>query len=161
MTWYKLEHIRVCVVVYALPSAIVTLVKSHLNCLFYLCYPVVGDTLILPVSIVFWKNRKATESKEQSADIVGTNLSKIHLVSYNNYAYNGIQEYRMVKGKVPPKCLNSTVTFYTFYITWAALLEQSPLRFHHTLLTASTCTYCGLTVHMYRCSCIKYNSYIV
>ena len=58
----------------------------------------------------FWKNRKATESKEQSADIIGANLSKMHFVSYNNYAYNGIQEYTMVKGKVPPKCLLYVVT---------------------------------------------------
>ena len=38
--------------------------------------------------------------KEQSAGIIGANLSKTHLVSYNSYAYNGIQQYRMVKGKV-------------------------------------------------------------
>ena len=36
------------------------------------------------------------------------------LVSYNSYAYNGIQQYRMVKGKVaPPKCLLFVVTYIT------------------------------------------------
>ena len=36
----------------------------------------------------------------------GANLSKMHLVSYNSYAYNGIQQYRIVKGKMAlPKCL--------------------------------------------------------
>ena len=59
----------------------------------------------------FLENRKATDGKEQSADIIGTNLSKAHLVSYISYAYNGIQQYRMVKGKVAtPKCLLFVVT---------------------------------------------------
>ena len=40
---------------------------------------------------IFLKNRKVTEGKEQSAAIIGANLSKIHLVSYNSYAYNDIQ----------------------------------------------------------------------
>ena len=51
---------------------------------------------------------KATEGKEQSAAIIGANLSKMHLISYSSYAYNGIQQYRMVKGKMTPpmaKCL--------------------------------------------------------
>ena len=34
------------------------------------------------------------------AGITGANSGKMHLVSYSSYAYNGIQQYRMVKGKV-------------------------------------------------------------
>ena len=48
---------------------------------------------------------KATEGKELSADIIGAN-SCTWLYSYNSYAYNGIQQYRMVKGElIPTKCL--------------------------------------------------------
>ena len=37
--------------------------------------------------ITFLKNRKATKKvKEQIAAIIATNLSKMHLVSYNSYA---------------------------------------------------------------------------
>ena len=41
------------------------------------------------------------------AGIKRANLSKpIYLVSYNSYAYNRMQQYRMVKGKVAiSKCL--------------------------------------------------------
>ena len=49
--------------------------------------------------------------QEQSVGIIGANLSKMHLVSCIRYAYNEIQQYRMVKGKIaPPKCLLFIVT---------------------------------------------------
>ena len=48
----------------------------------------------------------------------------MHLVSYNSYAYNGIQQYRMVNGKVaPPKCLLFTVK--QIEKDWHTLIEQS------------------------------------
>ena len=43
---------------------------------------------------------KIIDGEEQSASILGANWSKIHLVSYNSYVCNGIQQYRMAKGKV-------------------------------------------------------------
>ena len=40
------------------------------------------------------------------AGIIETNLSKMCLISYNSYAENKMQQYRMAKGRVaPPKCL--------------------------------------------------------
>ena len=45
------------------------------------------------------------------AGIIGTNMNKIHLVSYNSYTKNEIEQYRMVKGRlVPPKYLFYVVT---------------------------------------------------
>ena len=56
--------------------------------------------------ITFWKNRKASEDKVQNGGIIGVNSTKMHLVSKNSYAYNGLQEYRMVKGKLKWPFLN-------------------------------------------------------
>ena len=44
--------------------------------------------------------KKATEGNELGAGMKRGNSRKMHLVSYNRYAYNGIQQYRMVKGKL-------------------------------------------------------------
>ena len=45
------------------------------------------------------------------AGIKGANSSKMYLVSYNSYAYNEIQQYRMVMSTVAtPKCLLFVVT---------------------------------------------------
>ena len=35
----------------------------------------------------------------------------MHLVSYNSYAYNGLQQYRMVKGKV------ASLKYFLFVVT--------------------------------------------
>ena len=47
----------------------------------------------------------------------------MHLVSYNSYAYNRIQEYRMVNDKVAThKCLLFVVT--QIEKDWHTLIEQ-------------------------------------
>ena len=55
---------------------------------------------------------KLRESHEYPlAGIKRVNSSKMHLVSYNSYAYNGIHEHRMVNSTVAtPKCLLFVVT---------------------------------------------------
>ena len=84
--------------------------KSNLNCLFYLCCSLVRDMPILLV--YFLENRKATEGKEQLKCWYNrSKFKQMHLVIYISYAYNGIQQYRMVKRKVaPPKWLLFVVT---------------------------------------------------
>ena len=61
-----------------------TLVESDLNSLFYLCYPLVRDASILLA--YFQIRRNAIKGKERNASMIGTNSSKMHLVSYNSCA---------------------------------------------------------------------------
>ena len=59
----------------------------------------------------YWDNRRAKAKSKQNAGIIGVYLSKICLNSYNSYAYNETQQYRMVKGRVaPPKSLFQVAT---------------------------------------------------
>ena len=55
---------------------------------------------------------KLRESRDYPlVGIKEANSSKMHLVSYNSYVYNGTQQYGMVKGTVAtPKCLLFIVT---------------------------------------------------
>ena len=47
-----------------------------------------------------WRKQKS-KSKEQYPGIIGANSSKVHLVNCNNQAVNEIQQYSVVKGRVP------------------------------------------------------------
>ena len=70
----------------------------------------IRDTLIFPV--IFLENKNETEGKEQLKCWYNrSKFEQMHLVSYSSYAYNGIQQYRMVIRKVaPPKWLLFVVT---------------------------------------------------
>ena len=65
------------------------------------------------------------KSKKQNAGIIGANLSKICIISYNSYAYNEIQQYRMVKDKVAS---------LKFLLHVATLIEKD----RYTLIEQST-----------------------
>ena len=62
--------------------------------------------------------------KVHNRSIIGANSRKMHLLKNNSYTYNGIQKYRVVKGKVaPPKDLLFVVIQIEKY--QHILIEQS------------------------------------
>ena len=79
------------------------------------------DALILPAKLL---EQQEGKTKEQNIGMRGVNSSKICLISYNNCAWNEIQQYRMIKGKVAPPKYLFCVAMQT-EIDQYTLIEQS------------------------------------